>query len=173
MQNLKSKSKKVSNRKCARALRPEKKGHIFGTLAKENMDTFMFTESIVGKPTEWQAWKVILREGSLWFCDSHKAVHSLYTYSLCPWITKFCPKNGYASTPTPWLTLLLVLGSKRVITRFHVNFGLTWTDISTYCGVSSVPFPFWFPFQLHYELVSSGISSQSVQKIFWYDMLST
>jgi hypothetical protein len=52
MENLKSKSKKVSNRKCARALRPEKKGHIFGTLAKENMDTFMFTESIVGKPTE-------------------------------------------------------------------------------------------------------------------------
>ena len=27
-----------------------KKGHIFGTLAKENMDTFMFTESIIGKP---------------------------------------------------------------------------------------------------------------------------
>ena len=39
MQNLKSKSKKISNRKCARALPPEKKGHIFGTLAKENMDT--------------------------------------------------------------------------------------------------------------------------------------
>ena len=31
--------------------------------------------------------------------------------------------------------------------------------------VSSVPFPFWFPFQLQYELVSSGISSQSVQNI--------
>ena len=30
-------------------------------------------------------------------------------------------------------------------------------------GVSSVPFSFWFPFQLHCELVSSGISSQSVQ----------
>ena len=73
-----------------------KKGHIFGTLAKENMDTFMFTESIVGKPTEWQAWKVILREGSLWFCDSHKAVHALYTYSLLftmSRITKICPKK--------------------------------------------------------------------------------
>ena len=69
-----------------------KKGHIFGTLAKENMDTFMFTESIVGKPTEWQAWKVILREGSLWFCDSHKAVHSLYTYSLCPESPNFVQK---------------------------------------------------------------------------------
>ena len=32
-------------------------------------------------------------------------------------------------------------------------------------GVSSVPFPFQFPFQLHYELVSSGISSLSVQNI--------
>ena len=32
-------------------------------------------------------------------------------------------------------------------------------------GVSSVPFPFWFPFQLHWKLVSSGISSQSVQNI--------
>ena len=32
-------------------------------------------------------------------------------------------------------------------------------------AVSSVPFPFWFPFQLHWELVSSGISSQSVQNI--------
>ena len=31
--------------------------------------------------------------------------------------------------------------------------------------VSSVPFPFRFPFQLHCELVSSGISSQSVQNI--------
>ena len=92
MQNLKSKSKKISNRKCARALRPEKKGHIFGTLAKENMDTFMFTESIVGKPTEWQAWKVILREGSLWFCDSHKAVRSLYTYSLCQESPNFVQK---------------------------------------------------------------------------------
>jgi hypothetical protein len=30
--------------------------------------------------------------------------------------------------------------------------------------VSSVPFPFRFPFQLHCELVSSGISSKSVQK---------
>ena len=32
-------------------------------------------------------------------------------------------------------------------------------------GVSSVPFPFWFPFQLHCKLVSLGISSQSVQNI--------
>ena len=32
-------------------------------------------------------------------------------------------------------------------------------------GVSSVPFPFWFPFQLHCKLVSSGISSQLVQNI--------
>ena len=36
-------------------------------------------------------------------------------------------------------------------------------------GVSSVPFPFWFSFHLHFELVSSGISSQSVQNILiWY-----
>ena len=34
-----------------------------------------------------------------------------------------------------------------------------------YRGVSSVPFPFWFPFQLHCKLVSSRISSQSVQNI--------
>ena len=32
-------------------------------------------------------------------------------------------------------------------------------------GVLSVPFPFWFPFQLHWELVSSRISSQSVPNI--------
>ena len=41
-------------------------------------------------------------------------------------------------------------------------------------GVSSVPFPFWFPFQLHCKLVNSGISSQSVHnhfKIFWYGVL--
>ena len=31
-------------------------------------------------------------------------------------------------------------------------------------GVSSVPFPFGFPFQLHYELVSSGISSPNSSK---------
>ena len=34
-----------------------------------------------------------------------------------------------------------------------------------YGGVWSVPFPFLFPFQLHCELVSSGISSQAVQNI--------
>ena len=39
----------------------------------------------------------------------------------------------------------------------------------TWWGVSSVPFPIWFPFQLHCELVSSGISSQSVQNILiWH-----
>ena len=43
----------------------------------------------------------------------------------------------------------------------------SWT---TLWGVSSVPFPFWFPYQLHCKLVSSGISSQSVQ-IFWYGVL--
>ena len=32
-------------------------------------------------------------------------------------------------------------------------------------GVSSVPFPFRFPFPLDYELVSSGISLQSVKNI--------
>ena len=32
-------------------------------------------------------------------------------------------------------------------------------------GVSSVPFSFRFPFQLHCELVSSGIISQSVKNI--------
>ena len=32
-------------------------------------------------------------------------------------------------------------------------------------GVSSVSFPFWFPFQLHCKLVSSGINSQLVQNI--------
>jgi hypothetical protein len=32
-------------------------------------------------------------------------------------------------------------------------------------GVSSVLFPFQFPAQLHCKLVSSGISSQSVQNI--------
>ena len=32
-------------------------------------------------------------------------------------------------------------------------------------GVSSAPCPFCFPFQLHCELVSSGISSQTVQNI--------
>ena len=32
-------------------------------------------------------------------------------------------------------------------------------------GVSSVPFYFEFPFELHCELVSSGISSQSAQNI--------
>ena len=36
---------------------------------------------------------------------------------------------------------------------------------SHYRGASSVPFPFRFPFQLHCKLVSSGISSQSVQNI--------
>ena len=43
-----------------------------------------------------------------------------------------------------------------------VNLTLTFKKL---WGVSSVPFPFWFPFQLHCELVSSGISSQSVQNI--------
>ena len=38
---------------------------------------------------------------------------------------------------------------------WHLRFG----------GVSSVPFPFRFPFQSYCELVSSGISSQSVQNI--------
>ena len=37
---------------CQNAVRWKKRRHIFGTLAKENMDTFMFTESIVGEPTE-------------------------------------------------------------------------------------------------------------------------
>ena len=40
-------------------------------------------------------------------------------------------------------------------------------------GVSSVPFPFWFPFQLHCKLVSSGISSQSVQNIWFGVLLKT
>ena len=35
----------------------------------------------------------------------------------------------------------------------------------TIWGVSSVPFPFWFPFQLHCESVTSVISSKSVQNI--------
>ena len=38
-------------------------------------------------------------------------------------------------------------------------------DVHGLRGVSSVPFPFWFPFQLHCELVSSGTSSQSLQNI--------
>ena len=33
-------------------------------------------------------------------------------------------------------------------------------------GVSSVPFPFWFPFQLHCQLVSSGIGWGIISKYF-------
>ena len=38
-----------------------------------------------------------------------------------------------------------------------------WCKHTWYWGVSSVPFPFLFPFHLHFNLVSSGIVSQSVQ----------
>ena len=39
---------------------------------------------------------------------------------------------------------------------------VTKAALAIYRGVSSVPFPFRFPFQLHCELISSGINSQSV-----------
>ena len=39
---------------------------------------------------------------------------------------------------------------------------------SIWWGVSFVPFPFWFPFQLHWDLVNSGIISQSVHNnLIW------
>ena len=51
--------------------------------------------------------------------------------------------------------------SARSIQPFWAVFFCTWQQQ----GVSSVPFPFWFPFQLHFKLVCSGIRSQSVQNI--------
>ena len=36
-------------------------------------------------------------------------------------------------------------------------------------GVSSVPFPFWFPFQLHCEPVQESVHNKF--KIFWYGVL--
>ena len=66
----------------------------------------------------------------------------------------------------------LFLHSAPNIANTCIAFVLSWWWLWSFVvfgnqrGVSSVPFPFWFPFQLHCELVSLRISSQSVQNIF-------
>ena len=37
--------------------------------------------------------------------------------------------------------------------------------VSSMAGVSSVPFPFWFPFQLHCELVSSPLALDETELV--------
>ena len=61
---------------------------------------------------------------------------------------------------------------------FKVTFHCTTNEIGVKAamfkrGVSSAPFPFRCPFQLHCKLVSSGISSQSAQNILLYILLKT
>ena len=115
---------------------------------------------------------------------NHKINKKVNTFMYVISAIFLCPGNHMGTSQT--ITYLLVttdlfLPSVLLLTLFliwlagkkgHkyllriVNLTLTFKKL---WGVSSVPFPFWFPFQLHCELVSSGISSQSVQNILiWH-----
>ena len=73
-------------------------------------------------------------------------------------------ENGNPLPPNNWVNCSVYVCRQSKGIRKTKTFWFVWLR-----GVSSVPFPFRSPFQLHCKQVSSGISSQSVQNILiWH-----
>ena len=103
--------------------------------------------------SHWGNLLLFLKKGP----EGLKLLKIMWYLGLVYWQRKLYSHLDWVSNPWQFTTHPIIL--KMYHFMFHFLSGLVTL------GVSSVTFPFRFPFQLHCGLVSSRVSSQSVQNI--------